>query len=122
MTTFKIACPGCAASIRVPQTLAGKKIECPGCTQRILVPNPPRSKTILATVIEVPEPAKVAEDRMIVLNASTKTRGPNGADESTRSRSRSSFAGTASCRSRFVPDGRNREPLTLSRGRSAPPG
>lgn len=45
--TFKVECPACNASIRVPLGAVGTKAACPGCGQRILIPDQ-RNKTMLA--------------------------------------------------------------------------
>jgi predicted Zn finger-like uncharacterized protein len=73
MKTFKIACPTCKASIRVPTSLAGKKVSCPGCNQRILVPAP--GKTLLAELIEDPPTMSLPETRgtaIVIIPTSAK--------------------------------------------------
>jgi hypothetical protein len=46
---IRFACPACNASIKVPDTAAGKKGPCPKCGQRLYVPPPVRNKGISAT-------------------------------------------------------------------------
>ena len=51
--TFKVACPHCGSSIRVPLQLSGKQSDCPGCKQRIAIPQI-KAASLVAEIIEPP--------------------------------------------------------------------
>jgi hypothetical protein len=51
--TFKIQCPACKGTIRVPTASAGIKTNCPGCGQRIQIPRL-KNETMLASIVEGP--------------------------------------------------------------------
>jgi hypothetical protein len=50
--TILLRCPGCAARIKAPRELFGKRRNCPGCGTSFLVQpsRPPDSDPILVTV------------------------------------------------------------------------
>jgi hypothetical protein len=55
---IRFACPRCKSVLESPDEKAGGKVNCPKCQQRLQVPVPPRSKTMLGSLLPTSEPPR----------------------------------------------------------------
>ena len=51
---IRFFCPRCRAVLEAPNHRSGDKIHCPKCHQRLQIPGPPKSQTVLASVVPKP--------------------------------------------------------------------
>jgi len=54
---FRVECPQCGKSIRVPESMHGRKGKCPGCAGPIQIPSRPKTESTPATIPKERPPA-----------------------------------------------------------------
>lgn len=60
---IRFACPRCKSVFSAPDRKAGAKTTCPKCQQRMQIPSPPKTKTILAPLVEYQPDSDAAQPK-----------------------------------------------------------